>query len=856
MIGSIPAQRFSMSVTVAGAIMPERSDGSGAAVANRRRRGHKAAHPWRYVIIVLTGIVGALASWGMFAAIDGWQRHVVELRFTSEARDHLRTINSGLQDATDLLWSLRGFFEARESPVSRSEFQAFSGSLRARAVGLRDTGWAPRVTAVERDAFEHEVQATGFPDFQIVERNADGKLVRAGDRAEYFPILYSDPGEINRPIMGFDLASESMRNRVVARARATDGPAATSPIKLMNVQRPNGGVMSFIPVNARNADTDHASGRIAGVVLGAFETEAMIQNILATKLNWVGLNIYVFDPQGPAGHRLICWHSADGKPPPTEASLLAAPHWQGTLELVDQKWDAIFVPADVPGASRPGDADRTAIAVLIGGLLMTAALVCYLWFSLRRTRQLERLTTGLRETTEQLRRNGARLDHLARHDALTGLPNRVAFREDVSSGLRRVRRGQSLTVLYLDLDRFKAVNDTFGHQVGDRLLCEVADRMRGTAREVDTITRLGGDEFAIAQYGVDQPRSAELLARRLIDTISRPYDIDGHRVVVGTSVGVTRADVDDVDFIQVLRRADLALYAAKRDGRGIWRWFVPAMAQEAREKHGLEMGLRDALDHNHLELHYQPRVTLGDGQVRAFEALLRWRHPERGLLLPGDFIQCAEETGLIVPIGAWVLHTALREAAQWPPGVRVAVNLSPHQLAHECLVETIEAAVAASGQTGVRLELEIAESALLHRHGAARATLRHLRTLDVLISMDNFGTGYASLSHMRDFPFDRVKIDQSIVGAMVETPEGGAIVRAILQFAASLKIATTAEGVETRAQLEQLAAFGCDEAQGYLFSPPRPARDVSRLLTGWPPMVPGATDPNIDGFTRNTANAA
>ena len=826
-----------MSVTVAGAAEPDRSGAPGAAVVAQRR--FASAHTIRYVIIVLTGIVGILASMGMFVAIDGWQMHVAELRFTSEARDRLRTINSGLKDATDLLWSLRAFFEARNQPVGRDEFQAFSSGLRARAVGLRDTGWAPRVTAAERDSFEHEIQTSGFPGFQILERNTDGKLIRAADRAEYFPILYSDPGEINRPVMGFDLASESMRRHVVARARETDRPAATPPIKLMNMLRPNGGVMSFIPVNAKNDGNATTPRQIAGVVLGAFETEAMIRNILA-RLSLAGQDMYVFDPNGPVGNRLIFWHAADGKSAPAEADLLAGPHWQGTLELVDQQWEAVFAPAGFSSSSGwdPGDADRSAIAVLCGGLLMTLTIVCYLWFSLRRTRQLEKLTIGLRETTEQLRRNGARLDHLARHDPLTGLPNRVAFRDDVSSGLRRVRRGQSLAVLYLDLDRFKAVNDTFGHPVGDRLLCEVAARMSDVVREVDTITRLGGDEFAIAQYGVDQPRSAEMLARRLIDTLSHPYEIDGHRVVVGTSVGMTLADRDDLDFSQLLRRADMALYAAKRDGRGVCRWFAPAMEAEARERHGLEMGLRHALENDGLRLYYQPRVTISDGRVRAFEALLRWRHPERGLVLPGDFMQCAEETGLIVPIGAWILRAALTEAARWPKGVRIAVNLSPRQMAHEDIVETIEAALAASGEAGDRLELEITESALLNRHGAARATLKRLGAMGVLVSMDNFGTGYASLSHIRNFPFDRIKIDQSLVGGMTESPEGGAIVRAILHLASSLNIATTAEGVETREQLERLASYGCDEAQGYLFSPPRPASEVPRLLSGWPPAMP------------------
>jgi EAL domain-containing protein (putative c-di-GMP-specific phosphodiesterase class I) len=262
------------------------------------------------------------------------------------------------------------------------------------------------------------------------------------------------------------------------------------------------------------------------------------------------------------------------------------------------------------------------------------------------------------------------------------------------------------------------------------------------------------------------------------------------------------------------------------------------MDLEAQTRRGLEMDLRDALESDAFEMYYQPRVSVSDGQVSGFEALLRWHHPHRGLQLPGDFMQCAEDTGLIVPIGAWVLRTALSEAARWPPGIRVAVNLSPRQMAYDGLAEMIETTLAASGQTGDRLELEITEIVLLRQHAAALSALKRLRALGVLITMDNYGTGYASLSHLRSFPFDRIKIDQSFVGAMLESPEGGAVVRTILRLASDLAMATTAEGVETRAQFEQLAADGCHEAQGYLFSPPQPAGEIFRLLAGWSLPMP------------------
>jgi predicted signal transduction protein with EAL and GGDEF domain len=290
------------------------------------------------------------------------------------------------------------------------------------------------------------------------------------------------------------------------------------------------------------------------------------------------------------------------------------------------------------------------------------------------------------------------------------------------------------------------------------------------------------------------------------------------------------AGQDETDADQLLRRADVALYAAKRDGRGTWRCFDADMDKDALSRIGMEMDLRDALETNALELYYQPQVRIPDGRICGFEALLRWHHPKRGFVLPGEFIACAEETGLIGPIGEWVVRTALRQAAHWPKDVRVSVNLSPYQLARDTLAATIEAALAETGQPGERLELEITETALLQNYGPGEATLKRMRSLGVSIAMDDFGTGYASLSHLRSFPFDRLKIDRSFVSAMLDSPEGGAIITAILQLAAGLNIATTAEGVETRAQLDRLAAGGCDEAQGYLFSRPQPASELPRLL--------------------------
>jgi diguanylate cyclase (GGDEF)-like protein len=423
----------------------------------------------------------------------------------------------------------------------------------------------------------------------------------------------------------------------------------------------------------------------------------------------------------------------------------------------------------------------------------------------------------------------ARIAHMAHHDALTGLPNRSLLRERMEEGLARVRRGGALAVLCLDLDHFKAVNDTLGHPVGDALLKAATKRLRDCVRETDTVARLGGDEFTILQ-AIERPEQAGALARRVIETLREPFEIEGHQVVIGTSVGVTYAPTDGLDPDVLLRNADMALYLAKADGRGTCRFFEPAMDARLQERRRLELDLRRALTASEFELHYQPVVDAQSSRVVGFEALLRWNHPERGQVSPTEFIPLAEEIGLIVPLGEWVLREACREAAAWPHGVKVAVNLSPVQFRSPALLHAVVSALAASGLSPLRLELEITESVLLHDSAATLALLHQLRELGVRIAMDDFGTGYSSLSYLRSFPFDKIKIDRSFVRELGDKADCLAIVRAVAGLGASLGITTTAEGVETPEQLARVREQGCTEVQGYLFSRPRPASEVRGLL--------------------------
>jgi diguanylate cyclase (GGDEF)-like protein len=384
-------------------------------------------------------------------------------------------------------------------------------------------------------------------------------------------------------------------------------------------------------------------------------------------------------------------------------------------------------------------------------------------------------------------------------------------------------------VLCLDLDNFKTVNDRLGHAIGDRLLGWVADRLRECVGANDTVARLGGDEFAVLQCG-PQPESAERLARRLTEIISRPPPFDGQLVHSGVSIGIAIAPTDGLDAEQLMKCADLALYQAKAKGRGSYEFFRAAMEQHARTRHLVETDLRGALEAGEFHLVYQPQIRVDTGALTGFEALLRWNSATRGLISPAEFIPIAEETGLIVPIGEWVLRTACATAAQWPSFVRIAINLSPVQFRTRGLATMVTSALAATGLAPDRLELEVTESALLQDDAVTIAILHQLRGLGIHVSMDDFGVGYSSLSYLRKFPFDKIKIDRSFIGTLGESAGSAAIVRTIASLGADLGMTTTAEGIETAEQLELVRQAGCTEAQGYHFSRPVAPADAVRII--------------------------
>lgn len=469
---------------------------------------------------------------------------------------------------------------------------------------------------------------------------------------------------------------------------------------------------------------------------------------------------------------------------------------------------------------RPGAAvlSKVAPAVLALFLITMAALGGFV--SLLRKRSLK------------LSQSEATVRHLAHHDMLTGLPNRAQFDGRLKRALQPVRGpGESVAVLYLDLDRFKEVNDTFGHPAGDELLREFADRLRRLTRETDTVARIGGDEFLILLPGVSSPDGVEEFCQRLIETARHPFDLSSTQVFVGVSVGVALAPQDGLDPVELMRRADVAMYHAKRLGRSEFAIYADEMDSDINARRDIERDLRKALETpGQLSVHYQPLFAAGDFRIAGVEALVRWRHPERGWIPPSVFIPVAEESGLIEKLGEWVLHEACTTARDWPVDT-VAVNVSAFELYNPAFAVRVANTLLSTGMNPKKLELEVTESALSDSHGACERNIAAVRDLGVRFSLDDFGTGFSSLSRLHDFTVDRIKIDRSFVAGFGKANGDEAIVQAIVDLARAIGLKTTAEGVETGPQSDFLRSIGCDELQGFLLSMPLPAGEVERLWT-------------------------
>jgi diguanylate cyclase len=796
----------------------------------------KSARPWRYFVAVVVAVVGTLVSAVAFVAVSNSEHRLAAVRLQELAKNDQQTLNSDLEYATEVLYTLRAYYSTADQTVSRSEFQAFAKDLRGRLVGLRNTGWARRVTREERDAFERSVRAEGFPNFEIWERDPQGNRVRAADRAEYLPILYPDPVEYTAQILGFDISSEPIRAAALRRARSSERPAATPPMNLITKTEPDG-FMTFIPVYPKGSIKQEASRTPEGFMYGVFGTAPMIENILGTKAIPSGLEIYFFNPNGDPGNRRIYWHPSRSRPAqspvPSEDTLLAGAHWTGSIRVADQEWGAIFVPsgnlAADAGGWRPG-------AALATGLAMTALIVAYLLVSLKRTLRLEFLTTSLHEATDELRREGEKVTLLARTDSMTGLANRATFAEHLNHAFTAAKRdGKHFAVIYLDLDHFKDVNDTLGHPCGDRLLQITADRLRAVVRENDLIARFGGDEFAICVADASDLSAVGQLAARIKGALAQKYDLDGNEVHVSASLGISMFNTNAASPEDMMMQADVALYQAKNEGRNNFRFHSTELDHEIHERVAVTEELHAAFANNELELYYQPQVEMPSGRIVGLEGLLRWNHPKRGLMLPIAFVPIAERTGTIHALGRWVLEETCRQIKRWqsegiaPP--IVAINISAAQFKSATILDQELRETLARYVIDPRcVEIELTEAALIETTAANNDIIRRIREFGVGVAIDDFGTGYSSLEHLRSYRVNRLKIAQQFMPRVAIEPGAAAIVRAALMLARELGMEAIAEGVETAEQVAFLLSAGCRYVQGGYFSAPVQVAEASALL--------------------------
>ncbi|WBL82703.1 EAL domain-containing protein [Bradyrhizobium xenonodulans] len=756
--------------------------------------------------------VGLLFSLVGAAAVARWEDRVNRIEFENAAETEVIVMQNGMSEYISRLVALRTLFESTNEEITRSEFETFSARLFERHPGMLRIAWLPRVNRKERADYEAAAITDGVSGYRIKSLQGEA-FATAPQSDEYFPVFYSTQPKTS-PVYGMDYATVPERRAVLERARDNDRVAA---IRTRLYEPKEGGrqpdALVAIPVYAKGTSRDTVVDRrrnLAGFVVGVFDLPLLIQSIRVTTGASPAVSVNVYPP---FTGRIVSLaetlpdYASAATSPQSMRDVARTLHWSGSLKIGDTDWQVRAVPT--AGGSLETSYDRAA-AVIVVGMLLTLSLATYLMLASRNSR---RLSLANRRVLE-----------LAQTDILTGLPNRAFFltRLDLMNSQLSVS-GLPFSILMLDLDRFKNVNDSLGHGAGDALLRQVALRLRSALRDTDVLARLGGDEFAIIQEACDDQRSsATELAARIAKLVAEPFLLPGHRVEIGTSIGIAIAPDHGSDQEQLLKKADLALYRSKSAGRNCFTIYDEAMSAELEARNNLEGDLRDAIAQCQLEVHYQPFVDVAGGGRRGFEALVRWRHPSRGLIPPDQFIGLAEETGLIVPLGEFVLRRACADAANWPSDLVVAVNLSPIQFKEAELFETICAALADSGLAPERLEIEITESVLLERGVENLAFMERLKHIGIELALDDFGTGYSSLSYLTVFPFDKIKIDKSFIRNLTHQPRSAAIIASIVTLARGLDMSVTAEGVETREEFERLTALGVNFAQGYLFGRPQP----------------------------------
>jgi diguanylate cyclase (GGDEF)-like protein len=763
--------------------------------------------------------VGLLLSLAAAYAVGRWEQRVTRVEFESVAATELLEMQNGVNEYLSRLVTLRTLFESTNEDVTRSEFEVFGGRLFENHPGILRVGWVPKVNRKERADYEAAAVSDGVVGYRIKSLAGDGGLSPAPDSNFYFPVFFSTEAKTSM-VYGMDYSTAPVRWAALQRARDND-VVAVLPTRLRLFHDLKGGahgVMVTVPVYVKGTSRTTIADRrrnLAGFVVGIFDLAHLLHSVWMGTAASSGIVINTYPPDldrsAASEHQPVPDYSSAPQTARSRQAFANAPRWSGTLKIGDANWQVQAIPT--PGGRLTARYDR-AMTVLTAGIVITAFLAVYLGLAGRNSRQLALANRRVLE--------------LAQTDILTGLPNRAFFLEQLKEADSQERRHRgAFSILMLDLDRFKNVNDSLGHAAGDGLLRQVAFRLKSALRDTDVLARLGGDEFAIIQAGCLDQRAASIdLATRISKLIAEPFQLPGHQVEIGTSIGIAMAPEHGSDQEQLLKKADLALYRSKSAGRNCFTLYDEAMSAELEARNMLEGDLRYAIASCQFEVHYQPFFDVQTGRRRGLEALVRWRHPIKGLIPPDQFIPLAEETGLIVPLGEWIIRQACDDATSWPADTKVAVNLSPVQFKQAELFDIIESALRKSGLPPERLEIELTESVLLERAAENHAFMERLRSIGVSLALDDFGTGYSSLSYLTTFPFDKIKIDKSFIGNLSKRHTSSAIISSIVTLARGLDMSVTAEGVETPEQLERLKTLGVNFAQGYLLGRPVPIGEL------------------------------
>jgi diguanylate cyclase (GGDEF)-like protein len=786
----------------------EQGDGGrSSAPAERRRAPVSRLELYRPALIA--ALIGTLLSLAGAFAVGQWENRLARTEFEGLAENQAITIQNGINEYVGRLITLRTLFESANEDITRSEYETFSQRLFQGHPGLLRVSWVPRISNHERAEYEAAAIADGVSGYQIKTFTDGAAAPLAG---EYFPVYFSTEPKTST-VYGLDYWTFPERRVALERAR-DDDVVTVLRTKLYETSKGSipYGVMIAVPVYAKGTSRTTVADRrrnLNGFVVGIFDLPLLVQAIRESNQSLSAIAIDVFPPQTMRDATLETTAVPDFSSHAHEVGAKAAASWSTTLKIGDTLWQLRAAP--VSGGLHMAHHIR-ALALFVAGAVTTIFLAIYLGLSSRNSLQLALANRRVLE--------------FAQTDPLTGLRNRGFFLGALQE-ITIAAGNDGYAVLLLDLDRFKNVNDSLGHAAGDALLRLVAQRLRSTMRDGDVLARLGGDEFAvILASGVDLRVLSVDLARRISKVIAEPFELHGQRVEIGTSIGIALSPEHGTDQEQLLKKADLALYRSKSAGRNCSTVYDQAMSAEFEARNTLESDLRTAIVLGQFEVHYQPFYNVETGRRRGVEALVRWRHPVKGLIPPDQFIPLAEATGLIVPLGEWVIARACYDATAWADDIKVAVNLSPVQFKQAELFDVIQEVLKKSRLKPQRLEIEITESVLLEQAVENHSFIDKLKSIGISLALDDFGTGYSSLRSLTAFPFNKIKIDKSFIANLSKRQDSSAIISSVVTLARGLDMSVTAEGVETTEQLKHLRSLGVNFAQGYLLGRPMPASQL------------------------------